>query len=329
MMNRRKFLMSFAAGALAAPSVLFAQQQRTWRIGILSPRSKPSTWDNDLFGAFFKGLRDLGYIEGKNIKIDARFSEGKIEPLQQLAAELVELKVDVIVTVGTPPVRAAQRATSSIPIVAASFADPVASGFAASLSHPGGNITGVSNLGEDMYAKRLEMLMAIAPKITRIAWLVNPDNAATMRLVPGMETVAKKKGKDLLLINARKLDEVEEAFSTMAQKHVGGVIVADDGVLIALGSRIAELALRHKLPSIFAQGHIVDAGGLMSYGLDLSYTYDRVATFVDKIFKGAKPGDLPIEQPTKLELVINAKTANAIGITIPEELRLRADKVIE
>jgi putative ABC transport system substrate-binding protein len=326
--TRRKLLISFVAGVLV-PLVSLAQTQKVWRIGILSPRTKTSTWDHDLFGAFLKGLSDLGYTEGRNIAVLARFADGKTEPLQALAAELVALKVDVIVTVGTPPVRAAQLVTTSIPIVTTSFADPVASGFAVSLSRPGRNITGLSNMGEELYAKRLEILAAVVPKVTRIAWLVNPDNAATMRLVPGLQAAAKKTGKEIVVANARGEHELAEAFSFIVERRVGALIVADDGVLIAHGARIAELATRNKLPSMFAQRQVVEAGGLISYGVDSADAYYRAATFVDKIFKGAKPGDLPIEQPAKFRFAVNLKTAKALGITLPPSILISADTVIE
>lgn len=329
MMHRRLFLMSFAAGVLAVPRVSFAQQQKAWRIGILSPRAKPSNWDQDLFGAFLKGLSYLGYIEGRNIAIHARFADGKTEPLHALAAELVALKVDVIVTVGTPLVRAAQQATTSIPIVTTSFADPVASGFAVSLSRPGRNITGLSNMGEELYAKRLEILAAVVPKVTRIAWLVNPDNAATMRLVPGLERAARKAGKEIVVAKVRGEHDLAEAFSFIVEKRVGALIVADDGVLIAHGARIAELAARNKLPTMFAPSYKVEAGGLISYGVDATDAYYRAATFVDKILKGAKPGDLPIEQPAKFRFAVNLRTAKALGITLPPSILISADTVIE
>ena len=198
-----------------------------------------------------------------------------------------------------------------------------------SLSRPGRNITGLSNMGEEIYVKRFEILAAVVPKVTRIAWLVNPDNAATMRLIPSLERAAKKTGKEIVVAKARGEQDLAEAFSFIVEKRVGALIVADDSVLNAHGPRIAELAARHKLPSIFAPPHIVEAGGLISYGVDSAYAYYRAATFVDKILKGAKPGDLPIEQPAKFRFAVNLKTARALGITLPPSILISADTVIE
>jgi putative tryptophan/tyrosine transport system substrate-binding protein len=331
MATRRKILIALGASALAAPLASFAQSQgKVWRVGFLGAGMQPTAANPDSrAAAFVSGMRDLGYVEGKNLKIEWRFAGGKSEPLTALARELAELKVDVIVTNGTPAVHAAQSITATIPIVAASFADPVASGFAASLSRPGGNITGLSNLGEVIYGKRLEILSSMVPGLRRIAWLVNPENAATMRLVPGLLAIGQKRHQEIVLIKVRAASEIEAAFALITKEHPGAVMMADDAVLNGQGTKIAELALRQRLPAIFANREIVEAGGLMNYGVEQNDTYRRVAGFVNKIFKGAKPGDIPIEQPTKFELFINNKTAKALGLKIPQSLLISADKVIE
>jgi putative ABC transport system substrate-binding protein len=329
MNNRRKLVVALGACALAAPFACLAQKQKVWRIGILDPGSRPVAGDIDLFDAFLKGLRELGYAEGRNVTIERRYADGKLEPLLKAAAEIVKLNVDVIVTVGTQGVRAAQGATKNIPIVTTSFADPVGSGFAASLSRPGGNITGMANMSEDIDAKRLELLMSVVSKVSRVGKLLNPDNAAVMRMLPALLAVAQKAGKTIVVVKARTVDDIVEGFSVMAREHAGALLVSADVFLNGEDRRIANLALRYRLPSLFPNRQSVEAGGLMSYGIDYSDAYRRAATFVDKIFKGASPGHLPIEQPTKFELVINMKTAKTLGIKVPQSILLRADKVIE
>ena len=325
---RRKLLIALVAGALAAPLSSYAQPQgKVWRVGILD--SGAAATGNDPYKAFVAGLRDLGYSEGRNVAIARRFADGKPELLMVRAAELARLKVDVIVTQGTPAVSAAYAATKTIPIVAGSFADPVGSGFATSLARPGGNITGLSNVGEEIYAKRLEMLMSAAPKVVRVAYLVNPDNTASMRMRSGLEAGAHKIGKAIVVVEARTASDFAAAFSRMTRERAGALIVADDALLNAQGARIAELALQNRLPSIFAFRPSVEAGGLMSYGFDPNVSFLRVAVFVDKIFKGAKPGDLPIEQPMTFDLVINRRTAKALGITFPPSIVVLSNKVIE
>ena len=274
-------------------------------------------------------MRELGYVEGKNLEIQWRFAEGRAEMLPILAAELVKLNVDVIVTQGTPPTRAAQQATTTIPIVAASFSDPVKSGFAASLAHPGGNITGFENLGEELQKKRLELLINVAPKATRIAEMINPGNAASVRERTGFEAAARKMGKAAVLVEVRAAGELTDGFSRMARERASALAVADDALLNQLGPQIAELALRQRLPSIFGTRQNAEAGGLMSYGADPAVRYRRAATYVDKILKGAKPGDLPIEQPTEFDLVVNMKTAKALGVKIPQSILVQTTKVIE
>jgi putative ABC transport system substrate-binding protein len=246
-----------------------------------------------------------------------------------LAAELVQLKVDVIVTAGTAATSAAQKATTTVPIVMGTTNDAVISGFVKSLALPGGNITGISNLTVDLSAKDLEMLLSVEPKLSRVAVLVNPGNSAHAPIVKTVQAAALKPGVKILPLEARTAQEIENGFSTVAQQNAGAVLVALDAFLVQQGRQIAELAVKYRMPSVFAVREHVEVGGLMSYGPNLSDNYRRAATYVDKILKGAKPGNLPIEQPTKFELIINLKTAKALGLTIPQAVLLRADEVIQ
>jgi ABC-type uncharacterized transport system substrate-binding protein len=330
--TRREFLTASGAGVclLAAPLGSLAQQPgKAWRIGYLSAGGLADAYSRENLDAFRAGMRELGYVEGRNLAIELRFADGKFERLPGLAVELADLNVDVILTFGTPGVSAARRATTTIPIVTGSFGDPVGSGFAASLSRPGGNVTGLTSMGEELYAKRLEMLLSVAPKVTRIAVLVNPDNAFFEGMLSKLKTDAQKMGREIVPVRTREARELDEGFSLMVRQRAGALIVGDDVLLNTHASRIAELALRHRLPSIFAPCDSVEAGGLMCYGADIPDRYRRAAIHVGKILKGAKPGDLPIEQPTKFELVVNRKTAKALGVTIPQSILVRADKVIE
>jgi len=325
--TRRELLATLSAGLLA-PAICWSQPRKVWRIGVLSSGS-PASWDRDLWGIFVIQLSNLGYVERSNVMFERRFANSKWEDFAVLAADLVNSNVDVIVTRGTPAVQAAKLATERIPIVSASFSDPVGSGFAQSLARPGGNITGLSNLGEELYAKRLESLASVLPKANRVAWLINPANSATMSLIPGFMQAAAKTGKRITISKANTEEELEGAFTVLARERVGGLIISDDAILNGLAPQIAAIALRQKLPTAFANAPAVEEGGLMSYGTDKADMLRQTAVIVDKIFKGAKPGDLPIVQPTKFELAINMKTAKALGITIPKSVLLRADRVIE
>ena len=328
--KRRKLLIAFGAGALA-PLASFAQQPagKVWRIGILSTYPQTIARGEEYYGSFIAGLRELGYVEGRNIGFEWRFADGVYDRLPGFAAELVKLKVDVIVTTGTAGVRAARQATTTIPIVTASFGDPVGSGLVASLAHPGGNITGLATMGEDLYAKRLEMLSITAPKASRIAVLVNPNNPFSQRIPPILNAAAKLLNRQIQIVKASTISELKEGFAQIARERAGALLVMDDSFLTVQGAQIAELAARQKLPSIHVVRQYAELGGLMSYGRSTADYFRRTATYVDKIFKGAKPGDLPIEQPTKFELVFIMKTAKALGIKIPDTILLRADKVIE
>ena len=329
MMKRRKFLVVLGASALAAPFGSFAQQQnKIWRVGFLAPR-RPDSPATDVYAGFQRGMRELGYIEGKNLVIEWRYADGVLERLPDLAAELVRLKVDVIVTAGTPATSAAQKATATIPIVMGAVADPVGAGLVKSLARPGGNITGLSTVATDTSPKRLELLLVMVPKLSRVAILMNPDISVHVDTLKRVQAAAQKTGVKLLPVEVRAAREIDGAFSVMGRERVGAVMLLDGAFLNQQELRIGELMAKNRLPSIAARGEYAEAGGLMSYGPNLADSHRRAATYVDKIFKGAKPSDLPVEQPTKFEFVINRKTANALGIKIPNSILVQATKVIE
>ncbi len=329
-MNRRDAIISLLAlGVAGDPIASFAQQPgKVWRIGFLTSIQRPASLDTGISGAFRKGMRDLGYVEGRNLQYEWRFTDGKSEPLAALAAELLRLKVDILVTGGTPATRAAQMATKTTPIVMVFTGDPVGSGFIASLARPGGNITGVSNLNVELNPKRVEMLVAILPGLSRIAALLNPANPTHAANLAQMQAGAQKAKVTLLPLDARTPDEIERAFAAMKQQKAQALIVHTDSFFETQARQIGELAVQSRLPTIGAR-RFVDFGGLMSYMPDQNSAFERAATHVDKILKGARPADLPVEQPTRIELVINLKAAKALGISIPREVMLRADEVIQ
>ena len=330
MKNRRKLVITLGAGALAAPFALRAQTPgKIWRVGFLTLRSRPDSFDAGVFGAFRAGLRELGYVEGNNLIIEWRFADGKPERLPGMAAELVQMNVDVIVTAASQPTGAAQQATKTLPIVIASAGDPVASGFVQSLGRPGGNITGVSENAVDIVAKLLEMLVRIRPKLSLVAVLTNPDNPALATRLKVIQDAAQSIKVTTLTAQARNPKEIGDAFAAMALKKAQAVIVPVDPVFLQHWRLIADLALKYRLPSTAGAGEYPQAGGLLSYGSNFPNNYRRAATYVDKIFKGAKPADLPVEQPTIYELIINRKTAQALGLTIPHSILISADQVTD
>jgi len=330
-MNRRRDVLALlGSSAVMLPLRSFAQQPgKVWRVGFLSFRSRPDSLDSDVFGAFRLGMRELGYIEGKDLAIEWRFADGKLERLPDLAAELVRLQVDAIVSSGTATTSAAQKATATIPIVMETNTDPVGSGFVKTLARPGGNITGLSNISVDISPKHLEMLFSMVPKLSLVAVLVNPANPSHALILKSGDAAAQRRSAKILPVEARTASEIEKAFSAMVRDKAGAVIVPRDGLFIPQARQIAELATKVRLPSIATFREYVEDGGLMSYGASLTDGYRRAATYVDKILKGAKPADLPVEQPTKFELVINGKTAKTLGLTIPQSLLVSADKVIK
>ena len=329
-MKRRNLLIALGAG-LATPLVSFAQQQdKIPRIGFLAARSRSTASNPDpYYDAFVQGMRALGYVDGKNLIIEWRFADGKYERLPGLATESVRLKLEVIVTHGTPSVEALQRATSTIPIVHAAVGNPVVSGFAASLARPGGNITGLSLMSIDVNPKRLDLLKIMMPGLSRTAVLVNPGNSTLPADLKSVQVAAQQIGVNVLPVDARTPEQIERGFAAMRRERADAVIVLGDSFFVGQRRQIAELAAQNRLPSMFYYREDVQAGGLMSYGQNLADHYLRAATYVDKVLKGAKPSELPIEQPTKIHLAINRKTAKALGLAIPQELLLRADEVIE
>jgi putative ABC transport system substrate-binding protein len=315
---------------LVAPLAAEAQQAgKVTRIGFLSP-SSPSNVRNPLrLDALRQGLRELGYVEGQNISIESRWAEGKYDRLPGLAAELVRLKVDVIVTYTAPAIQAVKQATGTIPIVMGGVIDPVATGFVASLARPGGNITGLSLMAAEPVAKQLEILKEVVPKVSRVAVLGNPANVGTAPQLQYAQDAARVLGMRLQPLEVRSPVEIDSAFTAMTRDKAGAVIVLVDAMFEEHRTRIVDLATRRRLPSVYGLIEFVEAGGLIFYGANDIERFRRVAIFVDKILKGAKPGDLPVEQPTKFELVINLKTAKALGLTIPPSLLSRADEVIQ
>jgi len=261
--------------------------------------------------------------------IEWRFADGEYERLPALAAELVKLKVDVILAVGPPVIIAAQKSTATIPIVIVTGLDPADAGFVKSLARPGGNVTGISNLSSEISAKQLEMLLTMGPKLSRVAVLVNPTNPAHATVVKSIGAAAEQAGVKIISVEARTAQEIETGFSLMRKENANAIIVALDQFLMQQRRQIAELATKNRLPSIATLREYVEDGGLMSYGVNMADQFRSAAIFVDKILKGAKPGDLPIEQPTKFELVINRHTAKALGIKIPNSILVQAAKVIE
>ena len=330
MITRRKLVLALGAGALAVPLVPYAQQQgKVWRVGFLAQGRVELIESNYYFGPFTQGLRELGYVVGKNLVIEWRSAEGKSERLPDLAAELVRLKLDVLATAGTPAAQAAQKATTKLPIVMISVADPIGSGLVKSLARPGGNSTAFSNMNVDLGPKLLEMLLGMAPKVTRVAVLVNPANASMTSLLKNVQTAAKKVSIKIQSVDASNPQEIANGFAAMASLSAEALIVPREGLFQQQKNQILELVTKQRLPSIGAYAEYVEAGGLMSYGQNPGENYRRAAAYIDKIFKGANPGDLPVQQPTRFELFINRKTANALGLKISNAMLVQATKIIE
>ncbi len=329
-MKRRTvgFIATFALGILLAPLTANAQLAgKVPRIGYLSPTSAAGAMD--LRDPFREGLRELGYVDGKNIVIEYRWAEGKYDRLSNLAAELVGLKVDLVVAISTPAAQAAKRATKTIPIVMVGIADPIAIGLVASLARPSENITGLTFISPELTGKRLELLKEVVPRVTRVAVLANPAHPGSAPQVREAQVAAKALGVKLQLLKVRDPKDFDSAFSAMTRERAGALIVLSDAMFRAEGRRIADLAAKHRLPAIHYVKEYAEVGGLMAYGASIPDQFRRAATFVDKILKGAKPADLPVEQPTRFELVINLKTAKALGLPIPQSLLVRADQVIQ
>ncbi len=329
-MKRRDFIALLGSATVAWPLAARAQQPagRVYRVGYLSVGAEGQQLH--LIKAFEDGLRSLGYRVGENVVIEYRFADGEVERLPELTADLVRLGVDIIVATGTnPSTVAAMKATTTIPIVMTSV-DPVSTGLVASLARPGGNVTGLAaDTGSEILGKRFELLKEILPNLSRLGILFNPDVAFNRSRQTSMTETARTLGLTTIPVEARGLDALEQAFATMVKERAQAFVMQGDSVLFNYRGQIAEMALRNRLPAASLQKEYADAGFLLTYGADTPDLFRRLAGFVDKIFKGAKPADLPVEQPTKFELVVNLKTAKALGLELPSTLLARADEVIE
>jgi putative ABC transport system substrate-binding protein len=328
-MERRTFIAVVAGGLLVAPWVSEAQQAgKIYRIGLLdfsTPDPARQAWWN----VFRQRMRELGYVEGQNIAFEPRWAQSDDNRLLKVTAELIGLKVDLIVTSGQTAALGAKKVTSTVPIVMATGSDPVALGLATSLRQPGGNVTGVASISSDLAGKRLELLRNVAPRVSRVAILGDERDAGARLIVEGTEAAAKTAGLTIQRIPVGSAAGLEGAFATMVRDRAGAIIIVSTARLFSYRKRIADLAVKHRLPTVVGLREYAEAGALVSYGTDFSDLFRRAAFYADKILKGAKPGDLPIEQPTKFELVINLKTAKALDLTVPPSLLERADEVIQ
>jgi len=325
--SRRSFCWTLA-GVLAAPGIAIARAPKVPRIGVLSPASQAASSQN--FEAFKQGLQGYGYVEGKNIVLERRFGEGDVNRIADAATELVRMKVDVIVTATDPAIVAVKQRTQAIPIVMTRTTDPVGTGFVASLAHPGGNITGLSGLSPELSGKRLELLKEVLPTISRVAIIWNPDVRGALLDYKETEVAARSLRMQLQSVEVQRIDELDRAVSTIKAGGAEAMIVSPlNPLFFSNASQLVSLAQRNRLPAMFGAREFTEAGGLMSYGSNVTEQWRRAAAYVDKILKGAKPAELAVEQPTKFELVVNLKTAKVLGLTIPKELLLRADEVIQ
>jgi len=323
------FLSSLGAGLLAAPPLAARAQQtgNVYRIGFLG--NSTAALEANLVGPFREGLRDLGYVEGRNLLIEYRWAEGKYDRFPALIGELLALKVAVIVTAGTPATLAVKKATTSVPLVMSAVGDPVGTGIVPSLSHPGGNITGLTAISTEMDAKRLELLREVVPSVSHIALLWNAASPLQVLAEKQVQAAAHGLRMRVLSLGVTTEEEIKSALAMMARERPDALLVLADRLLLHHRTLIMGFATRHRLPGVHAYRELVEAGGLMSYGPSYADMHRRAAYFVDRILKGAKAGDLPVERPAKFDLVINMKAAKALGLTIPRLLLARADQVIE
>jgi putative ABC transport system substrate-binding protein len=323
------FIAALVLGFLPATHAVAQPATKVFRIGVLQSGSRPSSPDWKQRWPFAEGLRELGWVQGQNIVIEDRWTEGKIERFPDLAAELVRLKVDLIVTVSWRAAVAAKHATTTIPVVFMQAGDPVATGLVASLARPGGNLTGISDLSPETSAKRLELLKEVVPKATRVAILWNAtDDAMTLRM-KHVQSASRTLGVAVRLLGVEQPEDFEQAFSAIAQERQDALFVIADPLTVFNRKRILDFAAGHRLPTMYEGRSFVDDGGLIAYGPSFAEIFRRGAFYADKILRGAKPADLPVEQPTRFELIVNLKTANALGLTIPSSILVRADKVIQ
>jgi putative ABC transport system substrate-binding protein len=328
--DRRTFIGSVASSVLAVPLGAFAQHQgKVWRIGFFYFGSRQSSLDTGHYNAFVRGMRELGYVEGENVITEMYFGDGKSERMPALAAELVRSRVDVIVASGGPTYSALRHAATTIPVVVTVTADPVIVGLAVSLARPGGNFTGLTDTAGNLAPKQLELLMAALPRLSRVGVLLNPDNWAHPWQMNRLMLAAQKIGVKVVHADARTDSDIESAFASLARERADAVMLFGDTFFAQQIQQIAQAALKHRLPLAALDRRYAQAGGLMSYGADIADNFRRAATYVDRILKGAKPGELPFEQPSRYILAINLKTAKALGLAIPQSLLLRADEVIQ
>ena len=327
-MRRREFLTLLGGVVAATPLAASAQEARKLpRIGFLG--NSTATLEANLVGPFRDGLRDLGYVEGRNILIEYRWAEGNYERFPSLIAELIALKADVIVTAGTPAAVAVKKATASIPLVMVAVGDPVGTGLVASLGRPGGNATGLTSIAPELEGKRLELLKEVLPKVSRVAVLWNPANAYQIGSEKEVQAAAKVLHILVASLPVRNREQLGNALAAISREHADAVLVLADRLFLHNRERIADFVITNRLPAMNAYRELVEAGGLISFGPSYAVMHRQAATYVDKILKGAKPADMPVEQPAKFELVINLKSARALGITIPQSVLARADEVIQ
>ena len=327
MIARRAVLLAFASTALRASTLHAQDGGRSYRIGMLE--TTPPRLNAANLKALREGLRERGYIEGKNLVIEYRSADGHVDRFTALARDLTEAKVDIIVTRGTPAAVAARNATATIPIVMASSGDPIGTGIVATLPRPGGNVTGLSALVGQLNPKRVEILRELVPAVTRIGLVINGANPVMVSEWEEAKTVVPALGLDLRLIDVRRPDDVQAQIEAGIRDGAQAFIVAIDSVTQNSANVIADVLARHRVPAIYAAREFVDAGGLISYGVDYPYLYRRAASYIDKLLKGAKPADLPVEQPVQFEMVVNLKAAKALGLTVPQTLLARADEILE
>jgi len=326
-MTRRELILLFLAGAMTAPRALRAQQRAIPVVGYLGNISLSAT--APYLAGFHQGLSEAGYVEGQNLAIEYRWAEGSYDRLPALAADLAARKVDVIVASATPGITAAKGATSTIPIIFLGGGDLVAAGLVASLARPGGNLTGIGIFGPELNPKRLDLLTELVPEAKVIALLVNPNNPSAESTTRDVQEAARAKGRQLHTLKAGIESEIDAAFVTLVQRHAGAIVVGSDPFFNSRLEQVVALAARHAVPAIYEWREFAEAGGLISYGPSLTGTWRQVGAYVGRILAGAKPADLPIQQPTTFELVINVKTAKALGLTVPQSILGRADEVLE
>jgi putative tryptophan/tyrosine transport system substrate-binding protein len=327
--NRRWVIGSIAYGGLVVPIGVLAQQGRVWRIGFFYFGSRQSALDTGRYNAFLQGMRELGYAEGKNLRLEEYFGEGKIERLPELTEELVRSKVDAVVATGSPTYSALRRAGTSIPTVVTVTADPVVEGLAASLARPGGNFTGLTDTAENLGPKQLELLMDMVPKLSRVGVLLNPVNVSHPGQMKRLMLAAQTVGVQVVSAEVGSVAEIEPGFAALARERASAVVLFGDTFFVQQLQQIAQAALRQRMASAYLTRGYAEVGGLLSYGADIVDNFRRAATYVDKILKGAKPGDLPFEQPSKYSLVVNLTTARALGLTVSQSVLLRADQIIQ